>query len=376
MSLKELDNFKENIYIYELVNASEWYQHKAELARIFFDFDFNGNKDSKKRFSISPSSCWLSYYDYNKIWNTDKPTLPNKNEVIDIVKNYLKNRGELISKIYKNDNLKELYLQNFFQNPRKTFITPVLHHSQKWIDHWLFQMNVELSSGMLSKSNENWKLPVFGGVLEFRIRERTDNILGGIVGFNFKFRPYKTKRNVRLISPPKDDLSQKDKDNTASSFLAFMLDGEGSPQTFLCPYFISLNDDEGEINPASEYSLCVDIIQENFGSSKIRGLVRGGSGQYEYHWSRWNPDDIFDLFKDGKSSIPFRGDNDSPKFDEKDAGINGISSAELPVGVHNVILIVEDKKPLPDTQTKIIKQTQSTIYVNQVNEKSRRGNHV
>lgn len=347
---------EKSIYVYELVDTAQMMEQSKLLANIFFD---SGKRSGNAfRFSISPLSGWMSFYNYDKLWKTIRPMpFPDLESVQQIAAGYIKAKSEIIRQMSDKGQLNELGLQNFFPaQPKRENFLPVFHPNSPCIDHLIYQFGIDLTSGSLDPKNLDSSVPVLGSLFEFRIDNK-----GEIIGYFFKHRPYNDKKQVDLVGPPAPK-SESNVNNSQTSqndnpvTLVYLLDDQGAPQNYLCPYYLTMSDDEGNLEPASSLSMSVEIVQTNFGDLSLRGTVKGGGGSYEFHWYRWDPENVFDLYMSRKFNIELDGQTGIPTDDEIAGGILSVSIISLPPGYHNLILTVKD------TSSGIVKQTQSNIY--------------
>jgi hypothetical protein len=100
--------------------------------------------------------------------------------------------------------------------------------------------------------------------------------------------------------------------------------GEEEPQRFITPYYLIRDGVEETILPASSHSLVAQIMQEGSAEgAHLSAQVAGGTGSFRYAWGSWR--------LDAGLSGGFRSHG-------------GSGAITLPVGVHNVILDVEDRR--------------------------------
>ena len=115
--------------------------------------------------------------------------------------------------------------------------------------------------------------------------------------------------------------------------LVYLGAGPEEPLEYLSPYYLSADDDTGTFSPASLYSFTVGIRQAATATgTHLAANISGGSGHFRYAWSSWS------LLG---QPCPSGG---------------GTNSWDVPSGVHNIVLDVEDRV------TQAFKRTQAMVY--------------
>ncbi len=164
----------------------------------------------------------------------------------------------------------------------------VPHPETGAFDHWLVRYRVSLQpsilpapgslgQGTVASKPIPARIPVVGGGIDLRIGDK-----GTVIGLNSCWRPPKLYRRSILYPHPED---------TPPMQLVYLLNDEHAEQSYLAPYYQSFStDDEGSFLPASIFSPLVFILEQpEEGRTRLDALVIGGSGQYEYQWTRWSP---------------------------------------------------------------------------------------
>ena len=71
----------------------------------------------------------------------------------------------------------------------------------------------------------------------------------------------------------------------------YRVSGSGSPQAYLAPYYLKLDNDDGSIAAASSRSILPSIMGRVSGSAlELSAEVTGSPGPFEYTWALWRPD--------------------------------------------------------------------------------------
>jgi hypothetical protein len=210
--------------------------------------------------------------------------------------------------------------------------------------HWLCWFSVTLPTAVGQPD----------AVVSFAVIEVRVGVGGKIAGLWSKWRPYTTDEAVTRI--PLSSLNgskstsaaqgpslravpgaiTKDSDDEQAVQLVYMAGDENAIQTLLAPYYMITNSDFALVAPASSHSLIVNIEQDASPNGiTLQAIVTGGSRNYNYRWARFSP---ISVWNDGMQDL---GSSDQVRVD---------------AGVHNIILLVEDK--LTGAQV----QTESMVY--------------
>jgi hypothetical protein len=195
---------------------------------------------------------------------------------------------------------------------------PVFHFDRPWVDHWLCRFEVWLKA---SPEGDDFTR-VFGSEIDIRVGQR-----GKVVGFASHWRPalLSEARPVAMLHWEEDEHHDHDDGGKHARALVYELSGGNCPQTFITPYYISLDGHHGVMLPASSHSLLVDVgcAEKRGGGAYVVPRVMGGSGDYAFDWACWRPDAL---------------------FEEGVVGLGTREFIELPPGVFNVMLHVRDNR--------------------------------
>ena len=130
-----------------------------------------------------------------------------------------------------------------------------------------------------------------------------------------------------VVSPPSSNGGEDDPQ------LVYLAADENVVQTRLMPYYMITDDDFAVVAPASAHSFIVNIDQTvTRAGIDLRAVVTGGSGNYTYHWARLSP---ISVWSEGMQDL---GSDDRVRLD---------------VGLHNVVLMVQDKLTGAGFQTEL-----------------------
>ncbi|WP_437835596.1 hypothetical protein [Sorangium sp. So ce1153] len=192
----------------------------------------------------------------------------------------------------------------------------VNHPDLPWPDHWLCRFVVRIKSPSQKDGHNDGHddLTVMGATIDIRVGHKSK-----VVGFVSHWRPVWLDRAVAAKVLP-----QAPSDAPPPS-LVYVVAGENSPQKFLAPYYYSVTGHDGEILPASSHSFTVSMrfAQKEEGGAYVLPAIVGSSDDYTTSWAYWRPDSAFDegLVSMGRAEF-----------------------IELPPGVYNVMLHVEDNQ--------------------------------
>ena len=153
-------------------------------------------------------------------------------------------------------------------------------------DHWLYRAEPQLALDGGSKTRAG----VFGAQVEVRIGHR-----GQPISLRSRWTPLSGEQKFTDLSPFRpphgheephghEDSGAKNRSET-EPFINFLLEGDGIPQYYLAPYYLSLESHHTDMISASPFSLTVDVGRTKQGKTTmtLTALARGGSGDYAYH---------------------------------------------------------------------------------------------
>jgi hypothetical protein len=158
--------------------------------------------------------------------------------------------------------------------------------------------------------------PVVGGVVDVRLVSASK-----ILALSSSWRPYSECKAVTRLAPPDEEQSAGGT-TAAQPSICYLMHAENEPQEYISPFYRS---DFGEIAPASDHSLFIEVIQEQSadGSVTLTAQPTGSSSHtIRYVWAAWRVGSMA----------------------EEDMQVYGTSpSLRLQAGAYNVILDAEDE---------------------------------
>ncbi len=261
----------------------------------------------------------------------------------------------------------------------------VPHNTKAYIDHWLVRYNIEL------KADAENGTPIMGSTIDIRVGNNN-----AIVLFTSTWRPTYLEFIETEILPLNQEEAQAlsahhhadetphqdahehthsssieneahvENDTKKKPILApiiYNLEGESTIQNYITPFYRIQQGHHSFYLSASKYSLVISITQQNLENKNAlcTAFVKGGSGNYVFNWSVWQPDKVWD---EGVSmNLPstereLKTNTAKPgEFKSTNTTItNTISEVTLEPGVHNLIVIVID------TETGVFGRFEQSIY--------------
>jgi hypothetical protein len=198
-------------------------------------------------------------------------------------------------------------------------------------DHWLYRAEprLQLDGGARTMAG------VYGAQIEVRIGH-----LGQVIGVRSRWRPITGERKFTDLLPYRPPAPNRVDPNEERQppILNYLLEGNGTPQYYLAPYYFSSNGDDIQMSGATSWSLTVSFgrTAQDESHMTITALAQGGSGNYRYNWAVYSLPDVDDGFQELGA-----GQEDMVKSLEGQAIT---SSIQLPNGHYTVMVNVKDRK--------------------------------
>jgi len=317
-----------SIRVYRLFDPGVFAGNADVLARIL-----SGNairQSETQTFNVSPASGWLYYADNDALWKDDAfSDLPRTAEAAEsAARQFLSNANlrAANSTLFRKAGLRGLFPENLVSAGNA--LVPRIDTGKP--AHWLCWFSVTLPTGIAQPD-----ATVTFAMIEVRV-----GIGGKVAGLWSRWRPPIADETVTRVPPPNlnggtppspaaripsvsSAQSSKNGGDENALQLVYLAADENVVQTRLMPYYMITNDDFALVAPASSHSFIVNIDQTvNRAGIDLRAVVTGGSGNYSYHWARLSP---ISVWSEGMQDL---GSDDQVQLD---------------VGLHNVVLMVQDK---------------------------------
>lgn len=321
----------QSINIFPLADPLDWFNRRDDILKAIasaIGLSLPALLKPEYSFSLDPVCGWIRFTLHNDLWHErPKRALPRDTEsALRAAREFI----ERLKQACRDEEFVALKIPPLLPGGGRARLapvstTPVFHPTMPWIDHWLCRFEIYLKPF----DDGTDEVLVFGGGVDVRIGQNSK-----VVGFVSRWRPawLHEARPARMFHL-KDDHS----DHEDPLRLVYELDGENCPQTFITPYYLSLEGHHGGMFPASSSTLIVETaFAEKTNGAVVVPRVFGGSGEYKLNWAYWRPDALFDegLISEGEKEF-----------------------IELSPGVYNVILHVEDRK------TGVVKLHESMAFV-------------
>jgi len=340
------------INIFRLADARNWFARRNEILKTLLAAispALPGFVKPEYTFSVDPVCGWIRFRLENDLWQVKpKRALPQDAEAATKAAEGLiaRLREACRQKEYLRLEIPPLLPDERFARIVPVGATPVFHYSQPWVDHWLCRFEVHLRPF----KGERAEVRVFGSEIDIRVGQRST-----VTGFVSHWRPALLAEPQRVpMFPPVEEHGHARGEGAHSHGagehgeagaahghdekadvhpleeqpppnLIYELHGENCPQTFITPYYLSLEGHHGGMLPASSHSLLVSMgfAEKEGGGAYVVPRVFGGSGDYTFNWAYWRPEALFDegLISGGRQEF-----------------------IELPPGVFNLMLHVADNR--------------------------------
>jgi hypothetical protein len=189
--------------------------------------------------------------------------------------------------------------------PVGTFLMEHDKHDQP--DHWLCKFQVEI------ETPDRKRMPIMGSSIDVRIGESHAAALSPmyeVIGFHSQWRPvydvYSVNQFLEDTGTPQHEHDDEASEETGHAHIdeftqiTYVLSDENVPQLNLLPYEATISGEHhARILPASQDSLWAELsFRRETGKYTVRALILGGSGNFQVHWSYWDP---FNFDPEGES---------------------------------------------------------------------------
>jgi hypothetical protein len=383
------------IRIYKLTDPTVWNENKDSIFSILVNVSGVQIPEFIKPtidFSINPLCGWIYFAVKNDLWlDVYKQGLSmDANEIRKSADTFI----ERIKKSCSSPSYLKLKIPPILPNKntviRHISTQAVPHNTKAYIDHWLVRYTIEL------KADDKNGTPIMGSTIDIRVGNNNNIVL-----FTSNWRPtYLDFIEAEIVSLNQeeaealsahhhnDEASHEHthehehesslgneasmKANTAKKKpilapIVYNLEGESVIQNYITPFYKIQQGHHSFYLSASKYSLVISISQENLENKNAlcTAFVKGGSGNYVFNWSVWQPDKVWDEgVTTNLPSTERKLKNNTAKPGESNTtnknNTNTISEVILEPGVHNLIVIVID------TETGVFGRFEQSIYTQPV----------
>jgi hypothetical protein len=320
----EHDTQQERINIFPLADAREWLARHAEILKMLvkaINPGLPGFLRPEYSFSIDPVCGWIRFALENDLWQ-DRPKRalpPDAESATRAAQEFIARLREACrQKEYLELQIPPVLPDDRFARISPMGASPVLHFSHPWVDHWLCRFEVYLRTFQ----DDRGEVRVFGSEIDIRVGQRSK-----VTGFVSHWRPalLEGRQPVQMFHPKEEEGHSHPGEAQPPLHIIYELHGENCPQTFITPYYLSLEGHHGGMFPASSHSLLVTMgfAEKEDGGAYVVPQIFGGSGDYTFNWAYWRPEALFEegLVSQGEQEF-----------------------IELPPGVYNVMLHVKDNQ--------------------------------
>jgi hypothetical protein len=299
----------QSIYVYELIPVSELSELPEKLAQLVFGM--SSVDDGSRHLAMAPLSGYLTYVDDDALWQGSVAGQENPEPA---ARAFVDKAADAL----RRERLPAVLPRRL----RATVSTPVLDPARGEPAHWLVRLQAFLPTGSLTPGHEAAEepadAPVDGGTVDLRIGAG-----GAVIGLVSRWRPWARRRIVARLPPPESAVHEHGGDAPQAE-LAYALDGEDEPQTYLAPYYVTFTDHGRVIAPASGYSPVVHIVEEPIAEgTRLTAEVEGTLGPLHYAWGAARLDR-----------------SDEGAFEQLGSG----RSVSLRPGVYDIVLDVQDQR--------------------------------
>jgi hypothetical protein len=319
--------YDDKVRIYGLVDPARLQQQSSAITQAI-QSALGG--DTNTTVALSDASGWVSYEAPGELWTRPHPILVSRDQALKIAETYLDAVATLCSDA--NDRWPKA-LKGIALIPRQSFcrrisLSAVLRPDGSTFDHWLYRAQPQLVVD--AKQNV---APVSGAHIEVRVGH-----LGKVIHFRARWQPLsgdKIPADRLAFRAPKTPSGET---APQAPLLMYQLDGDGSQQYYLAPYYFQASDHVLVMSSASPWSLTVDIGRTNQGSKSMTLLaaVAGGSGDYDFNWAAYSAAGYQRNFK-------LLGSGTTRRVQSESSGQLAASEIELANGAYVVLLNVKDR---------------------------------
>ncbi len=280
--------------------------------------------------TVSRYSGWIQYQDRARLWQGRSVSLPPREAIEKTAEQRL---GTLLRALSDRQQLPET-LRGLVPPQLRPAGTIAMVGMRGGYDHWLCRFEP-----MLGVAVGQPMAPVVGSVAELRVGAD-----GALVAFSLRWRALTGRTARRPQHPPAERLLSPDDavhggsgaaphDDEQPLPLVFVLEGEGTPQLFLSPFYQRLTGHALAYASACPLSLTVDLWGDMVTTGmRLRAFAAGGSGRYDYEWAVAPLNDPFAFESYGNGST----------HDDGDQGA-ATSAITVPVGAYLVAVQVRDR---------------------------------
>ena len=316
------------VRIYGLANPLLLYDESDSIGRIVLRV-LGVTDAGRHAVTISDSSGWLQYEDrFERFDRSDPPRLPDANLARQAAESLLRMLAAALSPVGTEwpANLRGITpLPPVFRPAGLLFIASPRGTVS---DHWLFRAQAYLTAS----GDGRVSAPVLGGQVEVRIGDSAR-----IIGYVGRWRAL----SGEILRVPMTQSASNTAEDGASApppRLTYALEGDGIPQYYLAPYHLTENGDDLALTSASQYSLIVNLVQEDTeDGTELTAFVSGGSGDYAFSWATYSFDDVLDV------GIKDLGPGRARSLSNEVEGGPAVSSINVSLAARVVLLNVKDR---------------------------------
>ena len=272
--------YDSEIYLYALANPQTFLDQIGPIRRFVFEAAQVKPSDNY-RVTLSTDSAWLEFTAMQELWHRcTQPALPQKAAAQKAAEEFL-NRVEQKCSSANRDwptVLQGLALLPPVTNLRRADLVLVNRLDESTPDHWLYRAEPRLNLDGGGKT----KAGVFGAQVEVRIGH-----MGQLISLHSRWQPLSGEKKLTTLSaftPPAGEGSIQGQPD-----ISFVLEGDGIPQFYLAPYYLSSDGHDMSLSSASPYSLTVHMerVSQTGSNMVVAAAASGGSGDYRYAWATY-----------------------------------------------------------------------------------------
>jgi hypothetical protein len=335
--------FPKQVRVYELVNPDLLKGYEQEIKSVFTDvLEGQGTLFGNSTFVINEYCGWITYAKEDLFSKQNNPPLlaPSGELAGAAAKEFMLDLNKALANTKAYPFLISLNSVSLVPLETKVIDIQLVQHPEfGFFDHWL----VRLAPYLVLSNESNQRVQVLGSQIDIRIGEHNS-----ILSYSAKWSPLGLRRISKDLFPLETILKTNEEDHShtsAHSAYELVYLQENYHKAFTAPYYFGLEGGHhGGLIPACSYSLFTGFTKALIlGEIQLSAFVLGGSGNYQFEWYGWQPDNIFisqGLVHFGFSLV-----------------------ANTPLGVWNVILIVRD------VQLGIVSEYQEMVYSSTLTQK-------
>jgi hypothetical protein len=288
----------QRVRVYDLVDPALLLAHEEDFRTLLYEVVGVREEIPGVQFHINAVSGWLYFEDREFMrGDTVRASLPvHDHAARELANAFLLKLAQTLADVGRFPFLKELAgLVLLPQHFKPIEVTAIVGGNGYDAEHWL----VRYETALQAWEHDRVYAPVHGAQVEVRVGEQ-----GRIVGFCSRWPPM--QRKPRLASYTPLDLEAVDKDGHShahadpkgtdtTASLAYSLNGDGVPQFYLAPYHSVMDGHHLKYFSASSLSLELSFAEfHNMDEMLIEARVKGGSGDYSYHWGHYLLESVWD----------------------------------------------------------------------------------